>query len=157
MNQLSFEDFLEAVPNKDVAFVTSLHEELMKQGCTYECKLAKSGYTLTYYTPTCHRALATYIFRKTGMKLRMYPQHLHQYEAYLDDLPDKMKKEIKKASVCKRMIDPSTCNQKCVMGYDFYMDQEHYQKCRYMAFQPNLSEENDPYIMMILKKELSCR
>ena len=28
------------------------------------------------------------------------------------------------------------------MGYTFALDGEQYQKCRYMAFQPTLSEEN---------------
>ena len=29
-----------------------------------------------------------------------------------------MKKEITKASVCKRLINPNDCNPKCAMGYD---------------------------------------
>ncbi len=28
----------------------------------------------------------------------------------------------------------------------FVLDGEEYKKCRYMAFQPTLSEENNPYI-----------
>ena len=65
-----------------------------------------------------------------------------------------IKKEIKKASVCKRLVNPDDCNPKCVMGYTFMLDGERYQKCRYMAFQPALSEENNPYIMEFLEKEL---
>lgn len=47
---------------------------------------------------------------------------------------------------CKRLINPDHCNPKCAMGYDFIMDRERYQKCRYMAFMPTLSEENNSYI-----------
>ena len=63
-------------------------------------------------------------------------------------------KEIKKASVCKRLINPDDCNPKCIMGYTFVLDGEQYQKCRYMAFQPTLSEENNPYINQFLENEL---
>ena len=72
----------------------------------------------------------------------------------LDTLPEKVKKEIKKASVCKRLINPDDCNPKCVMGYTFVLDGQQYQKCRYMAFQPTLSEENNLYIKQFLEKEL---
>lgn len=44
---------------------------------------------------------------------------------------------------------------KCVTGYSFELDGEQYQKCRYMAFMPVLSEENNPYIKQFLERELS--
>ena len=88
------------------------------------------------------------------MKLRIYPEHIQEYQSFLDTLPEKVKKEIKKASVCKRLINPDDCNPKCIMGYTFVLDGEQYQKCRYMAFQPALSEENNPYIKQFLEKEL---
>ncbi len=34
------------------------------------------------------------------------------------------------------------------------MDGEQYQKCRYMAFQPALSVEGNPYIKQFLEKEV---
>ena len=34
------------------------------------------------------------------------------------------------------------------------LDGEQFQKCRYMAFQPTLSEENNPHIKRFLEKEL---
>ena len=40
------------------------------------------------------------------------------------------------------------------MGYTFALDGERYQKCRYMAFQPTLSEENNLYIEQFLENEL---
>ncbi len=88
------------------------------------------------------------------MKLRIYPEHIQKYQSFLDTLPEKIKKEIKKASICKRLINPDDCNTKCIMGYTFVLDGEQYQKCRYMAFQPTLSEENSPYIKQFLENEL---
>lgn len=39
------------------------------------------------------------------------------------------------------------------MGFTFMLDGEQYQKCRYMAFQLTLHEENNPYIKQFLEKE----
>lgn len=44
------------------------------------------------------------------MKLRIYAEHIQEYQSFLDTLPEKIKQEIKKASVCKRLIDPNDCN-----------------------------------------------
>jgi hypothetical protein len=117
---------------------------------------AKSGFTVSYVFKSSGRTLATFVFRKTGMKLRIYPEHIRQYADFLNTLPDKMKKEIQKASVCKRLVNHNDCNPKCVMGYDFFIDDEHYQKCRYMAFMPMLSDENNPYIKAFLEEELKA-
>ena len=111
---------------------------------------------MSYQLSSRKRTLATFVSRKTGMKLRIYPEHIQEYQSFLDTLPEKVKKEIKKASVCKRRINPDDCNSKCVMGFTFVLDGEQYQKCRYMAFQPTLSEENNPYIKQFLEKELQA-
>ncbi|WP_339320293.1 hypothetical protein [Paenibacillus sp. FSL R10-2734] len=91
------------------------------------------------------------------MKLRIYPEHISQYTEFLCALPNEIKKEIKKSSVCKRLINSNDCNPKCVMGYDFFMDNEHYQKCRYMAFMPTLSEESNQYIKSFLEHEINAQ
>lgn len=149
-----FNMFMETVDGKCRSFVNQINEYLTANGCKCEVKLQKSGYVVSYVLSSSKRTLATFISRKTGMKLRIYPEHIQQYQSFLDTLPEKVKKEIKKASACRRLINPDDCNPKCVMGYTFAMDGEQYQKCRYMAFQPALSEENNPYIMQFLEKEL---
>lgn len=100
-------------------FVSQIHDYLLAQGCNCEIKTAKSGYVVSYTLGTAKRTLATFVSRKTGMKLRIFPEHIHEYQNFLNGLPEKMKKDIKKASVCKRLINPDDCNPKCVMGYTF--------------------------------------
>lgn len=151
-----FDIFLETVDVRLRSFVSQIHTYLTENGCSCDIKLQKSGYVVSYVLNSSKRTLATFIPRKTGMKLRIYPEHLQEYQNFLDTLPEKVKKEIKKASVCKRLADPHACNPKCTMGYTFMLDGEPYQKCRYMAFQPALSEENDPYIRQFLEKELQA-
>ncbi len=136
-------------------FVGQINDCLIQRGCNCEIKTAKSGYTVSYTLGKTKRTLATFVSRKTGMKLRIYPEHIHEYQDFLNGLPEKMKADIKKASVCKRLIDPEDCNPKCVMGYTFELDGEQYRKCRYTAFMPALSVENNPYIKLFLKHELN--
>lgn len=152
MNE-QFNMFLDTVDSRCQKFVIEINDYLTQNDCKCEMKTSKSGFVVSYILSK--RTIATFVSRKTGMKLRIYPKYIGQYEDFLNTLPDKMKKEIKKASVCKRLINPDDCNPKCVMGYDFLMDNEHYQKCRYMAFFPNLNEENNPYIKSFLQHELN--
>lgn len=155
MNDTMFLDFLETIDDKNRVFVMEINNLLLQNGCKCEVKNAKSGYTISYISNRTKRVLATFVCRKTGVKLRIYPQNLKRYEEFLNTFPDKLKKEIIKSSVCKRLINPNECNPKCVMGYDFYLDNEHYQKCRYMAFQLSLNEESYPFIKSFLEKEIS--
>lgn len=133
--------------------VEKINDFLINSGCKREFKEAKSGYTVSYLLQN-KKTLATFVCRKTGIKLRIYPQNLAKYERFLDTLPANMKKDIAKASVCKRLLNPEDCNPKCVMGYDFIMDSERYQKCRYMAFMPTVTENSTPFILEFLKNEL---
>ena len=149
-----FNLFMETVDERFRSFVNQINEYLTENGCKCEIKLQKSGYIVSYVLNGSKRTLATFVSRKTGMKLRIYPEHIQEYQSFLDTLPEKVKKEIKKSSVCKRLINPDDCNPKCIMGYTFALDGKQYQKCRYMAFQLTLSEENNPYIRQFLEKEL---
>ena len=119
----------------------------------YNISPSKSGYLVSYVRK--NKTLASFVSRKTGMKLRIYPEHINEYQSFLDTMPNNIKKDIKKASVCKRLLNPDDCNPKCQMGYTFDMDEEHFVKCRYMAFMPTLSEDNNPYIMQFLERELT--
>ena len=153
MDQL-FSIFMGTVDERFRSFVSEINEYLTGNGCKCDIKSQKSGYMVSYVLNSSKRTLATFISRKTGMRLRIYPEHILEYQSFLDALPEKIKREIKKASSCKRLINPDDCNPKCIMGYAFALDGEQYQKCRYMAFLPTLSVENNPYIKQFLEKEL---
>jgi hypothetical protein len=149
-----FEAFLAYVDSENQKFVIEINDFLLQNNCNREIKDSKNGYTVSYRLNKNKRTLTTFVLRKIGVKLRILPEHINQYADFLDTLPENVKKDIRKASVCKRLINPKDCNARCVKGYDFYMDREHYQKCRYMAFMPTLSAENNPYIKTFLEKEL---
>lgn len=147
-----FENFKQSLKPDEQTCVQALHEAFLKQGCQAEIKEAKSGYTVSYIN-SARKTAANFVCRKTGVKLRLYPESLDQYESFLNTLPEKMKKEIRKASVCKRLIDPTDCNPRCQMGYTFTLDGEQFQKCRYMAFFLSVNDLSTPYLLEFLDHE----
>ncbi|WP_455683943.1 hypothetical protein [Thomasclavelia sp.] len=152
-----FKLFLECIDEDNREFVQELNDYLINNNCKYDIKPAKNGYLVSYVLKDSKRTLATFVIRKSGVKLRIYPENINKYQDFLNTLPSKMKKDIKKASICKRLINPDDCNPKCVKGYNFILDDETYQKCRYMAFMPTLNNENNLYIKQFLEQELTCR
>ncbi len=153
MTDNSYDEFL-AITGINKSYVETINDFLLTNSCKREIKAAKSGFTVSYRFLNQKNMLATFVCRKTGVKLRIYPQRLHKYFEFLDTLPATMKKEIAKASVCKRLLNPNDCNPKCVMGYDFIMDNERYQKCRYMAFMLTVNDKSISHILNFLRYEL---
>lgn len=155
MEDMKFAEFIDTIAESTRGYVMDIHLFLLEGGCKCDVKPSKSGYTVSYIRKDTNKTLANFVCRKTGVKIRIYPQNLTKYEGFLNTLPEKMKKYIRKSSLCKRLANPEDCNPKCSMGYDFIMDNEHYQKCRYMAFMPAVTEETTPAIKEFLEKDLA--
>lgn len=152
--KISFQDFLESLGVEIQKFVSDLHEELTAHGCKAEVKSAKSGYVVSYSLGK--KTIANYVFRKKGLMARIYTNHIMQYMDVLDTLPDGMVQTIRDAPVCKRLLDPAACNQKCAMGYDFILRGERFQKCRNNAFFFLLTEESMPFVKALLLGEVKA-
>lgn len=152
--KLTFEDFIVTVDNEYRDFVNDLHHTLISCGCVLEVKEAKSGYLASYQHNK--KAVANYVFRKKGLIVRIYANHLGSYMKFLDTLPDGMLQTIKAAPVCKRLINPDACNSKCAMGYDFLICEEHLQKCRNNAFMFLVCEDYNPFIKTFLENEIEA-
>lgn len=152
----NFSNFMMSVPESEQGMVLELDRLLREHGFTSDIKLAKNGYVVSYIKKEgkTQTTIANFVFRKSGMKIRIYASNVAKYQEFLDTLPKKMKAEIIKAGDCKRLFDPTACNQRCKMGLTFQMDGKTYKKCRYMAFMPTLCKENDPYIEEFVKREL---
>lgn len=131
-----------------------LHNQLTELGCKIDIKPAKSGFVVSYSLNK--KTISNYVFRKKGLMVRIYASHIIQYLEILDTLPDSMVHTIQEAPVCKRLVDPAACNQRCPMGYDFILRGERLQKCRNNAFLFLLSEESRPYIKALLLNEANA-
>ena len=150
----TFDDLLASVDTENREFVSELHYELTKRGCKIVVNLAKSGYVVSYNLNK--KPIANYVFRKKGLLARIYANHIVQYMEVLDTLPDGMVQAIREASVCKRLVDPAACNQKCSMGYDFILRGERLQRCRNNAFFFLLTEESMPFVKALLLHEVKA-
>lgn len=152
--KIKFDDFIVSVPIDSQKFIEELHYKMIEYGCTVQIKLARSGYMVAYLYNK--KTIANYVFRKKGMFVRIYGVHVKEYEKILDTLPDEMINSIQSAPICKRLIDPSTCNPKCPMGYDFFLKNEHYQKCRNSAFMFLVCPQNNSFIQSLLLNEVDA-
>lgn len=81
----------------------ALHGLLTAGGCEMEIKPAKSGPLVSY---KLHKlSVCNFITRKKGIHIRIYGNHVGAYEAFLQTLPQSMRKTIVKASVCRRLME----------------------------------------------------
>lgn len=149
-------EFIEMVGPEKRDFTNKLHDIFVEEGCKVTIKPSKTGYVVSYVHPATKKTVANFAFRKRGIFIRIYADNVAAYESMLNDVSKEMKTSIKKASACKRLLNPDACNSKCAKGFEFFMDGEAQQKCRYGAFLFFLDSENNPYIEEFVKNELAA-
>lgn len=155
--EIPFDDFIAMVDPKMIPVVMELDASMRNGGCKVGIASAKSGYVVSYKHPASKRTLANFVFRKKGLVIRIYADNVMQYMEFLETLPPTMKAKIAKAPVCKRLMNPENCSDRCPKGYEFILEGEGYQKCRYNCFMFFLEEEANDYIKTMVEKELACR
>ncbi len=154
---IPFSAFTEAAGPAHAEFIQTLHKELTDAGYKTDIKQAAQGYVVSYvHTPT-KRTIANYVFRKKGLLLRVYADNIAAYMEILSAWPDDMKAAVKKAGPCKRLLNPANCNPRCPTGYDFILDDERQQKCRYGGFLLFLTDETKPYLLEMMRCERKAR
>ena len=151
------EDFLNEVSSENKKFVTNIHEALLNDGYKFKVESKASGFFIGYTHPKTKRSLLNFFFRKKGFFVRLYADNFGKYANFLKSLPDEMVKEIEKSPVCKRLINPDDCNSKCIKGYDFQIENNHFQKCRYSCFQFTVNSETIPVLSEFIEKEMNER
>ena len=152
-----FEDFLSEVSADDREFVCKIHESLLHDGYRSKIESKASGFFVSYSHPKTKRGMVNFLFRKSGLFVRIYADHLGKYVDFVNRLPEKMEDEIRKAPVCKRLINPKDCNPKCITGYDFSIRDSRYQKCRYCCFQFAINPEAVPVLSKFIENERGQR
>ena len=153
--KISFESFLETVEENHRTFVQNLHDFFLAKDCKVTIEEKKSGFLASYKYGKPPKAVANFLFRKSGMLVRFYGENVGKYGDFLNTLPDEMIQSIAKAGICKRLVN-NTCSLKC-SGYDFTIGDEHFQKCRYSCFEFLITEENKPYIRDFAECEINER
>ena len=149
-----FEDFYKNVPEEHKSFVSSLHKQLTKQGCTVNIKEAKHGYTASYLLN--RKTIMKWVFQKSGITARIYGDNLKQYEKVITALPVNMHAKMKKSRDC-RCLSSSGCNATSIKGLIFELDNNTYMKCRYHGMFFLLTEQSGQYIEKLVTEELKAR
>ena len=156
-DKLQFSDFLNNVDIFYKDFVIDLDNFLNESKAKLKIELAKNGYVVSYIHPKDKRTIFNYVFRKSGVILRIYADNLNKYINVIENLPEKTLKKSLSAGDCKRLIDPTKCNSRCQMGYDFTIAGSRYQKCRFNCFMIPLNDENIPHLREFIEKEVIAR
>ena len=153
---IPFSAFTEVAGDEHNEFITAKHDYLTENGCTVEIKEAANGYVVSYKHKPSKRTLLNYVFRKKGMMMRVYADNILSYSETLSSWPESMKNDVKKVGTCKRMVNPDDCNSRCPLGYDFILDGERHQKCRY-GFMFYVTDETKPYLKEMVEREIQMR
>ncbi len=151
---LTFESFIANVYPPYQQDLTALHEKLLAQGLTFKAEQAASGPVISYQLNK--KTVFNFIFRKSGMLVRLYGENLHRYEGLLENLPESLNKAIIKASICKRLTATAPCNSRCPMGYTFHFQGQEVKKCRYNIILP-VDDETLPIILNLVEQEIAAR
>lgn len=155
--KLNFDDFLKELDPFEESFVMPMHEVLTKKGYLTEVKPAAQGPVASYLTPKGKRVVFNYVFRKSGMQVRIYGDNAFKYQEIFEAVPDTLLKLIDKSPDCKRLKNPTDCNSRCPMGYDIIVKQNRYRKCRYGAFLFPLNPETAAFIKEFIENETAER
>ena len=155
--EYNIEDFLAEVDEDYKEFVLRIDSALIEDGCKSKVESKTSGMFVGYSEPKTRRSIVNILFRKKGMLMRLYADGHAEYNDFIKNLPENMEKQIAKSSPCKRFDDPLTCNDRCIMGYDFYIRDNHYQKCRYNCFEFLVDTESIPVMAEFVDRERKAR
>ena len=153
--KISFAQFLKAVDDGCKEFVEELHNFVTENGCKVKFEEKKSGFLASYKIGKPQRALMNFVFRKNCMLTRIYGERIGSYPDFLNTLPPAMVESIGKAGMCGRLVN-NTCSPKCT-GYDFMINGERYQKCRYSCFLFLITDESIPFIRQFVEHEINGR
>ncbi len=151
---MTFAEYQDLLPSEILETVQSIHAELSAMGFAEEIKEAKSGPVLSYRKD--RKVLLNYVYRKSGIKVRLYAAGIAAYEDCLSALPDRMKAELKKAADCKK-LHGLACTPACPGGYTYTLDGEVLKKCRSMAFLMTLNQRTAMSVQALILREAGER
>jgi len=153
--KISLEKFLEAVDATNKPFVQKIDDYMLNNGCKGTFEEKKTGLFCSYKHTKTKKSVANLFLKEQDLSVRIYGENIDSYSDFLNTLPTEMVTSIEEAGVCKRLVH-NTCSPKC-SGYDFTIDEKHFQKCRYGCFEFLVTDESLPFIESFLQHEVEKR
>ena len=148
-----YSDFFLEVPDNNKDFVTEIHDLLTNDNYKLKIEPKAIGYMATYAHPKTKHSILNFVFRKNGLYIRLYGANCNSYQDVLDRLPQSMITQMQKAGDCPRLLGQEKCNSRCAQGYDFKIDDIHFQKCRIVCFLLLVDDESTPFLLEMVKRE----
>ena len=148
---MTYEDFILAADEKD--FMMDLHQYMLANQCKVKFEEKKTSLLGSYKYKT--KSVINVLQKKQGLLVRIYGENIGSYPAFLHTLPAPMVAHLETAGECKR-ITQNTCSPKCT-GYDFMVNDQHFQKCRYNCFEFLVTDVTRPFIRQFVENELGAR
>ena len=142
----TFNDFLATVEPQHQDFAQIIHEKLIEKKFKVKIESKASGFFVSYSNPKTKRSLLNFLFRKSGLLVRIYPSNINV--EIPSTITATMKVEIEKAPNCK------LCSDKCIQGYKFSLQGQGYDKCRYNAFLFAVNGKNKSILAEWVEKEI---
>jgi len=152
--KLDFDAFIAHVSPPYQPDMLALNDRLLKEGLNLKVEQAANGPVASYMLNK--KTVFNFIFRKSGMQMRLYGENLASYENLLTDLPAEMNKAIEKAGVCRRLSGTAPCSDRCPMGYVFHFKGNEVKKCRYGMIMP-ANDVTFPALFKLIDSEIACR
>jgi len=154
------EDFLAIVDGAYKGFVLAIHDMLLQSGYKLKIQLTKSnGLQISYSQPQIKAVkgiVVYFLIRKEKLMIRVNADNHAKYPDVLNRLPENIVSQIDKADTCVKMADPQRCWQGC-MGYDIHIKGKRYQKCLINCFLLDVDSESFPFLVELIKNEVSER
>jgi len=155
-----FEDFLTTVPEDCKNIVVDLHATMLDENYKPKITVTKStGLQLAYHQPkikTVAGIIFIFFIQNEKLMIRLYGKNHEQYPDVLNDLPETMVSQIRKAEDCVKFANPDKCWKGCI-GYDFHIRENHYQKCYVFGFQFEVNAESMPHLPRLIESESKAR
>jgi len=154
MTKIDFEQFLAATEDTETAaYAQDLHDYMLKNGCKPTFEEKKTGLLGSYKFNK--KSVINVLLKKKGLVVRIYGENIGTYSDFLNRLTEEMVQSVKGAGICKRLVS-NTCSPKCA-GYDFTIDGEHFQKCRYNCFEFLVTKQSGSCIRTFVENEMTAR
>jgi hypothetical protein len=151
MAKYKFEDFLTTVPEDNKDFVSTVHEKL-QDNFKARMQTTKNGLSISYSMPKANYRLLGFSIRDSQLIVHINAENHLKYLDLLKELPKEMEEHIDDAYTCKKLIGKK-CYDACEPGYDFYIGENHYQKCRYDCFKLKVDKEREASLLKIIESE----
>ena len=155
--KFNIEQFLEEVEVNYQPFVQDLHNYLVNNGCKVAIEVKKSGFFASYKDGASKKSIVNLLFRKAGLRVRIYEENAYKYVDFLATLPEEMVQSVEEATACKRLTNTGDCSPTCSKGYDFTIGTNRFQICRYGGFDFLVTNKNNPYIKSFVENEIRER